>query len=191
MESGDFFCWWSMTIELTVIFGAGGWYFRGIGCCPALPCHPSSPPPCLLEVEIGETPDDEYIRKAVGNACVFSGRAQTTPLSEQHWAFFPSHLGILVLLSQGDGRGGGGSTSTHAPVPYTRPSPIPHSLSIALCPRTALPHCHCRCLTHAPARSPGGGAGGQSPVLRPPCRTPPPPARRPPALSWGLGPAPV
>ena len=35
--------------------------------------------PCPLEVEIGESPDDQCIHGAMVTACMFSWRAQTTP----------------------------------------------------------------------------------------------------------------
>ena len=49
-----------------------------------------------------------YIHDAVVTACVFSGRAQTMPLSEQQQALFPSNSGTSVLLSQW----GGGTTTS-------------------------------------------------------------------------------
>ena len=39
---------------------------------------------CPLELEIGESRDNEYIHDAMATACVFAGRSQTTPLLEQH-----------------------------------------------------------------------------------------------------------
>ena len=60
-------------------------------------------------------PDDQYIHDAMAAACVLSGRAQATPLSEQHRVLFPSNFGTLVLLPQaGAGRGGGEGAGRNA-----------------------------------------------------------------------------
>ena len=77
-----------------------------------LPCHPFSPPSCPLEVEIGASPDEWCIHDAIVTACVFSRRAQTTPLSEEQEVLFPSHFRTLVSLLQ---RGGGGGRRSRVP----------------------------------------------------------------------------
>ena len=70
----------------------------------ALP--PTFTPSCPVVVEIGESPDDWCLHDATVTSCVFSRRAQTTPVSEQQEVFcFRQIFGILVLLSQAGGGG--------------------------------------------------------------------------------------
>ena len=56
-----------------------------------------------LEVDIGESPNDQYIHNVTATDCVFLLCMRTTPLSDQHEVLFPSKFGTLVLLLQGGG----------------------------------------------------------------------------------------
>ena len=75
MEFGVSFFWLSMETKGFLMIWGLGWY---LGVLP-----PTSTYSCLLEVEIGESPDDRYIHDTTVTACVFPRRARTMPLSEQ------------------------------------------------------------------------------------------------------------
>ena len=53
----------------SVVWG-WGWYFRDTDYCPATHFFPTIIPSCPLELQIGESPDDQCIHDAMVTACV-------------------------------------------------------------------------------------------------------------------------
>ena len=80
-ELGGSLFWWSIKITFFLCFGAGD---GNLGMLTAV-LPPTSPPSCPLEWKMRGVSEDQYLHDTSVAACVFSPRAQTTPLSEQQY----------------------------------------------------------------------------------------------------------